>query len=84
MRKKKDAKNNQQFDQEIAEKLDVIMRLLGLAVTQKDLPSLSQGDQIILMNKAGLRNKDIAGIFGIKSQQVTNALSKAKKKKKRK
>jgi len=82
MKKRELSVSNQEVEEEVVDKLDVIIKLLGVIATVKDFASLTQGDQIVHMNKIGLRNKDIASILGIKHQQVTNALRNIGKKKK--
>jgi hypothetical protein len=74
--------SNKDIGREIVDKLNLTIKLLGVIATEKDFSSLTQGHQIVHLNRIGLRNKDIASVFGIKDQQVTNALRAARKKKK--
>lgn len=67
--------------EEISEKLDIIIKLLGLMATQADLSKKTQQEQVVILYKMGFRNKDIAAIFSIKAQQVNNALLRHKKRK---
>lgn len=66
----------------VCDKLDLIIKLLGIIATQGDLRKKNQQDQIVILYKMGFRNKDIANIFGIKAQQVNNAVLRHKKRKK--
>jgi len=84
MKTKKIAQQPEKIRGEISEKLDVIIKLLAVIATEKDFQSCTQSQQILYMNKIRLRNKDISNIFGIKPQQVNNALLKAKKSTKKK
>ncbi|MFA5388316.1 MAG: hypothetical protein WC312_00995 [Candidatus Omnitrophota bacterium] len=68
-------------DDEILQKLDLVIKLLGIIATQADLSKKLQREQIVILDKHGFRNKDIANIFGIKAQQVNNALLGNKKRK---
>lgn len=67
--------------EEVSEKLDKIIKLLGAIATQADLSKKTQQEQVVTLYKMGFRNKDIAMIFGIKAQQVNNALLRHKKRK---
>lgn len=67
--------------EEMGYKLDLIIKLLGTIATQEGLSKKTQQEQIVVLYKMGFRNKDIADIFGIKPQQVNNALLRYKKKK---
>lgn len=68
-------------DDAIMQKLDLVIKLLGIIATQADLSKKLQREQIVTLDKYGFRNKDIANIFGIKAQQVNNALLSNKKRK---
>lgn len=65
----------------IEEKLDLIIKLLGLQTLQKDIKSKIQQEQIVIMKKRGFSRKEISSVFEIKGQQVDKALSRAKAKK---
>ncbi len=66
------------------EHLNIIIKLLGLLLTQKDFSSKSQQEQIYTMKKVGLRNIDIASILGISSQQVVVSIKRISKRKTKK
>lgn len=70
------AKDNKE---KASRKLDLIIKLLGVIATQGDLSKKTQQEQVVILYKMGFRNKDIASIFGIKAQQVNNALLRNKK-----
>ena len=53
------------------ENLLVINRLLAFYIT-KDMEL--QKDKIVILNRLGLSNKEIATILGVRSGTVTNAL----------
>ena len=63
-------------------KIDLIIKLLGLIATQSEFSKMNQQDQIVQMDKMRFRNKEIASLYGIKPQQVNNALLRKKKRKK--
>jgi len=61
----------------IVEKLDVIIKLLAM----NQIKGKEVGEQIVLLSKLGIANKDVADILG-KSQNTVNAtLSQHRKKK---
>lgn len=65
----------------IGEKLDLIIKLLGLQTLQKDIKNKTQQEQIVIMKKRGFSRKEISSVFRIKGQQVDKALRRAKAKK---
>lgn len=66
---------------DFSNKFDLVIKLLGIIAAEKDFASMTQEHQIVSLYKRGFRNKEISNIFGIKPQQVNNAVLKAKKKK---
>lgn len=73
----------QKNDSELDNKLDLIIKLLGVIATQGDFPQKKQEAQIVEFYKMGFRNKDISCVLGIRPQQVNNAILKTKKRKKK-
>ena len=62
----------------IEDKLDVLIRLLAISMTADK----SQGEQIVLLNKANFQPKDIASLLGTTPNAVSVALSKMRRKQK--
>jgi hypothetical protein len=63
------------FEDMVLAKLDNVLRVLTLGVTK----GMKQGEQIILLNRAGFPPKQIADLLGTTGNTVSVALSNLRK-----
>ncbi len=71
------AKSNQSHSTDILhEKLDVLARLITVQLVHNDFGGLTQEDQIRVLSRHGLRNRDISSLLGVKPPNVSAALKK--------
>lgn len=65
------------YNKQIIEKLDVVIKLLSVGIVKgKEVK-----EQILLLNKIGISNKDIAEILGKTQNTVNSTLSQSRRKK---
>lgn len=69
-------KGNPMSNEEIIEKLDLMVKLLALNVLNK---SNSQKENIVQLAKFGVKPKDIANVIGTSDNTVSVTLSRARK-----
>jgi len=64
------------YNKQIIEKLDVVIKLLSVGIVKgKEVK-----EQILLLNKIGISNKDIAEILGKTQNTVNSTLSQSRRK----
>lgn len=71
-----DRKTDAEVTTESIEKLDLISRLMTVQLLYKDFSEMNQREQIRVLNKHGLRNKEISNLLGVKPPNVSAALKK--------
>jgi len=69
-------KNPTTGEQLILERLEVLSRLITVSMVRKDFSELNQDNQIKVLFKHGLKNKDISSLLGIKQPNVSRSLKK--------
>jgi len=74
---------NMSDTEKILDKLDVLIALVFVNMSIEKYAQKTKKQQIVELYKMGLRNKIIASLFGIKPQQVNNAILEYKKRNKK-
>lgn len=70
------ANRNSSLGSSVVDKLDLIARLTAVQITHRDFSELIQVEQIKVLSKHGLKNKEISSLLGVKPPNVSAALKK--------
>ena len=63
-------------NKDLSDKLETLTRLITVQLVHSDFADLNQVEQIKILSRHGLKNKNISSLLGVKPPNVSAALKK--------